>query len=77
MELNEREQALGSKRVDYNAGRQEVSRCRARGGSEESVACRGGSIQALKLRADVTRILKQGYRLPHKKGLMSSKIILK
>ena len=56
-----------------HAGHQEDSRCRIRGKSEESVACRQGSTQvrestlALKLRAEITRSPKEGYQWPHKR----------
>ena len=53
-----------------DSGRQEVSRRRTRGQSEDSVARRRQNMQvlcALKVRIDITRIPKQGHLQPHKK----------
>ena len=66
-------QVRGSKLLSCHAGHQEDGRCRIRGKSEESVACRQGSTQvrestlALKLRADITSSPKEGYQWPHKR----------
>ena len=60
---------VDEKWLDY----QEVSRCRTRGESKESIACRQQSTQArestlaFKPRAEVTRSPKEGYLWPHKK----------
>ena len=65
--------------LSCHAGCQEIGRCHTRGDSEESVVCKGWSMQvrestlALKPRVDVTRIPKQGYQWPHKKVLCPPK----
>ena len=45
---------------------EEVSRCRTRGVSEESIACRRGSMRP-RINPDITRSPKQEYQWPHRK----------
>ena len=70
-------QVHGSKRLSYNAGNYEVSRCYTRGESEESITHKWGSTQqvihhGLETQGRHPQKFKSGVSVAPQKGLMSS-----